>query len=161
MVTYHQAFDIYHTVYRVIRFLKQTDFKEIEVDRLRIFDFFILFPHELKNMTLPVGTAYARTLFNENKYNALPDPKRIFIQLGKYFDTSINCLLSYEMIDPAEFYARKVLITKKELAEQIAMNDGMSISNEVLSLLKTHFLKMPLTELKKRTGLIEYRYDIN
>jgi hypothetical protein len=45
MIIYNQAFDLYHAVYRMLQLLTHFNKKEyVEVDRLRIWDFYVLFP---------------------------------------------------------------------------------------------------------------------
>lgn len=162
MLTYHQAFDIYHTAFRIIRILNVNPGFAFETDRLRIFDFLTLFPHELQNVQLPAGASSYKYKFKETKYNALPNRQRVFIQLGKYFNSSLSCLLSYEIIDFSEYKNDKILLTVNDKSKALYMSFGNESGRamEIESFLNEFFLKMNLTELKKRTGLMEYRYDI-
>ena len=51
MIIYHQAFDLYHTAYRIIQLL--TYFKRgesVEIERLRIWDYYLLFPIEMQRI---------------------------------------------------------------------------------------------------------------
>ena len=48
MAMYNQVFDMYHCIYRIIHILKRLHENEIlELDRLRIWDFYILFPYKI------------------------------------------------------------------------------------------------------------------
>jgi ABC-three component (ABC-3C) system Middle Component 5 len=160
MITYHQTFDIYHTIYRIMRILEINDFFQMERDRLRIFDFLLVFPHELHNVKVPAGAKNIKNKFKESKYNKLTDNKRVFFQIGKYFDNSVQSLFSYEMLDVEKYKSNIILITNQALARKIAVVENSSLNKEVLDILREHFLKMNLTELKERSGLIEYRYDV-
>ena len=48
MIIYNPAFDIYHCVYRMISILSNLVNEKIEVDKLRILDFYMVFPGEIK-----------------------------------------------------------------------------------------------------------------
>lgn len=163
MLTYHQAFDIYHTAFRIIKILNAYPNFSFEKERLRIFDFLILFPHELKNIQIPVGAGSYKYRFKETRYNSLTNRQRVFIQLGKYFNSSLSCLISYEILDIPEVKNNRIkLATGKNFNEFIySFGDNLSIDTEILKFLDEYFLKMNLTELKRRSGLMEYRYDIS
>ena len=46
MLIYSQAYDLYHTMFRILQIMEKT--KEVlEVDKLRILDFYLAFPAEL------------------------------------------------------------------------------------------------------------------
>ena len=53
MIVYQKSFDLYHTVYRMIKLLAH--FKEdgvIEIDRLRIWDYYLLHPNKMQEIKL-------------------------------------------------------------------------------------------------------------
>ena len=53
MIVYQKSFDLYHTVYRMIKLLAH--FKEeglIEIDRLRIWDYYLLYPNKMQTIRL-------------------------------------------------------------------------------------------------------------
>lgn len=160
MITYHQTFDIYHTIFRIIRILGMNNFAQIEKDRLRIFDFLLLFPHELQNFKVPIGAKKIKNQFRETTYNKLTDGKRVFLQIGKYFDNSLQSLFSYGMLDVEKYKSNLILIVNQDLGKRILALNSLSLNEEMLNILKEYFLKMNLSELKERSGLIEYRYDI-
>lgn len=52
MITYNPAFDLYHCIFRMIHIIQRLDDNEcLEVDKIRIWDFYILFPS--KAYTIP------------------------------------------------------------------------------------------------------------
>jgi hypothetical protein len=160
MITYHQTFDIYHTIYRISKILELGDFDPMEKDRLRIFDFLIVFPHELKNVQVPTSLRSIKRAFKETKYNQLSDRKRVFTQTGKFFENSLQSLFSYGLLDVEKYKANIIWVPDSTKARKISSIINHSFSNEILEILKETFLKMNLSELKKRSGLIEYRYDL-
>jgi hypothetical protein len=162
MLTYHPAFDIYHTVFRILKVLTQKPGLTIEIDRLRLFDYFLLFPHEIKKVTLPAGTGEIRKKFKDNKYNFVPNSKRVFSQIEKHQQLALKCLLSYELIDPVLFEDNKVKLGNKEIPEELrkAIENTKSINHEILNFLVEQFLTMSLSTFKQRSHLMEYRYDV-
>lgn len=161
MITYHQVFDIYHTIFRILHILHSKDYAPIEKDRLRIFDFLLLFPHEFKNVKLPVDARKVKGTFKETKYNSLPDRKRIFSQSGKFFESSLQCLLSYGALDVESYKENIIVVVNRNLANKIAGIKHESFDSQIIEILNSIFRTMNLTEFKQRSGLIEYRYDVS
>lgn len=160
MITYHQAFDVYHTSFRIIYFLSTNEIDEIEVERLRIFDFLLLFPHELHNVSMPIGTGSIKSKFKENKYNRVPNRRRVFFQLGKHYELAIKCLISYNLIKIDNYKNGFLSLNQNTITEKIINGYYNSIDSELIKLLKQEFMPLSLYELKKRTKLIEYKYDL-
>ena len=46
MLIYNQAYDLYHTMFRILQIMEKTE-EIIEIDKLRILDFYLAFPSEL------------------------------------------------------------------------------------------------------------------
>ena len=45
MITYNPAFDLYHCIFRMIHIIQRLDDNDcLEVDKIRIWDFYVLFP---------------------------------------------------------------------------------------------------------------------
>lgn len=53
MIIYNQAFDLYHCIFRILNFLNRFNPSDIiEVDKLRIWDFYFLFPNKVYDIRL-------------------------------------------------------------------------------------------------------------
>ena len=53
MTMYNHAFDLYHCIYRIIHILMRLEENDIlELDRLRIWDFYLLFPSKVYEIRL-------------------------------------------------------------------------------------------------------------
>ena len=53
MIVYQPAFDLYHTLFRIMKLLSYFEKNDyIEIERLRIWDYYLLFPNKLKEVTL-------------------------------------------------------------------------------------------------------------
>lgn len=151
MLIYHPAYDIYHTSYRILSLLGNESMNCIEYDRARIYDFVMLFPHDLKNVRLPVGTQSIRKKFAETPYNRLPNRKKVFNQVGNYFELSTQCLISYGALDMDQFKNGELCKGKEFDKIYSELKNKLQPKNILLfSLFKDSFSAIPLQELKKR-----------
>lgn len=52
MLVYHPAFDIYNCVFRMLQLMTSMKQNEVELDKLRIWDFYLTFPNEARENKL-------------------------------------------------------------------------------------------------------------
>ena len=95
MIVYHQAFDLYHTVYRMLHILTHFDKEEsVEIDRLRIWDFYLLFPNKLHIVKLKRNEEDVKKLIKqyiprkENPYELFIDNRKMFEKIKPSFYNS-------------------------------------------------------------------------
>ncbi len=171
MIIYNQAFDLYHTIYRIILFLNR--FEEgvlIEVDRLRIWDFYLLFPNKIHKIRFPKSESDLRKLKNQfikesnNPYETIMEERKIFEKLKPYQLSALNCIASYGIIDKGLLNQQRISITNKQvLTEFMSKSDDVTAKEKnIISLMTSHFFKMSLygtNGLKNRTNLMESKYD--
>ncbi len=167
MLIYHPAFDIYHGIFRILRILDKIPSITLEIDRLRILDFYLLFPNELSNFTFPaeLRNEKSRLPLKSNPYRQINDPKRIFFRLEPYQICALKSLVAREFIDESLFLEGKVQRTENPLPE--ALSKEIQQANEPFPAL-VEFLTGPLLNidlygksgLKGRSDLFEYRYDL-
>lgn len=172
MLIYNQAFDIYHCTFRLINLLnKLEDGRAVEVDRLRIWDFYLTFPNSLHEISLSNNEKDIRDLMKvyiskiDNPYLVLRDKEKMFERIRPYHISAIKCLASYNIINQDYLETNEIKIVDKKLSEQFVANLATISSKEknLINLLTSHFLNMPLHGLngiKRKTGLMEYRYDL-
>lgn len=166
MLIYHPAFDIYHGVFRLLRILAIAPKQQFEIERIRILDFYILFPNELNKFRFPADFKNRRKNFNsENSYQRINDPKRIFYRLEQYQICALRCLVARQFIDPNMFSEGRVMRTQKPLPS--GLNEAVINANKTTQPLVDFFaeslLKIDLYGsggLKGRSDLFEYRYDV-
>ena len=60
MLIYHPAYDAFHCVFRMLAIIETVP--NIEVDKARVLDFYLLFPALMADIRLPVELAHARKL---------------------------------------------------------------------------------------------------
>lgn len=75
---YVPAFDPFHTIFRMLYILKRFDGNEtIEVDRLRIYDFYLLFPYLANKISLKSD----ETQLKDSRRKFIPNkPIQLYIQ---------------------------------------------------------------------------------
>lgn len=172
MIIYNQAFDYYHAIYRMIRFLTHYKHSEfIELDRLRIWDFYFLFPQEVHRITLTKTEDDIRELRKRfikeknNPYKQVFDNKKVFEKLRPYQLTALRCLASYGIIDKALLKENRVsIISESLLKEYHAEFEPLSYTEQnVIALMTLYFSDVSLfgpNGLKNRTKLMVSRYDV-
>lgn len=167
MLVYHPAFDIYNCIFRMLQLLSYTREEEIPFDKLRIWDFYLTFPSQVREISFPSDLRQLKEkVFKDkvNPYEELSDPKRIFERMKTYQLLAVKCLASYGFIDSKLLTKNKIRKTGKllppELTEQIKQ---VSVEkSNVIKLVTSDFVDLPLygtAGLKARTGLIEFKYD--
>lgn len=171
MIVYNQAFDYYHAIYRIIRFL--THFKRgefVEVDRLRIWDFYMLFPDQVHSIKLKTDEKEIRDLRKRfikqknNPYNEVFDNKKVFEKLKPYQITAIECLASYGIINKELLKEKRVsIISEKLLKDYNAKFEDLTYTEQnVIALMTLHFSTISMfgpDGLKSRTQLMVSKYD--
>jgi uncharacterized protein YcbK (DUF882 family) len=161
MLIYHPAYDAYHGIVRIVKILQViSSGKRLEVDRLRIYDYFFLFPNELENVTLPIMQSKFKRILKNNKYNKIQNAKSAFLQIEPIQVLSLKSLASFNFIDSTQLLSDFVQRTTQAIPEELIL-ELSETEKEYLELVSTYFETITLKELKKRSGLMEYRYELS
>ncbi|EGR2702212.1 TPA: hypothetical protein NJ348_003254 [Vibrio parahaemolyticus] len=165
MIIYHPRNDLYHCMFRFISIASMQDLEDFDSVRLRIYDLFYLFPHLVKDIEFPraKGIAELKRSFGSinQPYEVLPDKKRLFSEMGDYHIQALQILKAKGIFEEENgnlrisegFYSPSI---------QKLINDNSNESKELFcKLFQTLNAIQVVGEggLKKRTGLMEYRYD--
>ena len=166
MLIYHPAFDIYNCVFRLLQLLTHMKQEEVEVDRLRIWDFYLTFPNEARNISYPAALSELKSIFKKkapNPYEDLIDAKRIIERMKSYQLSALKCLVSYCLIESKSLAKNIVRRTNKEIPSELSSKfNELTIEKQNVIKLIVGFWELPLYGkygLKDRTGLIEFKYD--
>ena len=171
MIIYHQAFDLYHTVYRMIQLLgyfRRGDY--IEIDRLRIWDYYLLFPNKLAKIRLKRDEKDIKTLISSlilranNPYEEVMDDRKMFEKIKPYQMTAIKCLASYGIVNKNYVTTNRITSISNDLLKDYMVKlEKLSKQEEnTVKLLTSHFYQMSLYGdygLKNRSKLLESKYD--
>lgn len=167
MLVYHPAFDIYNCIFRLLQLLNHSKEDEIHVEKLRIWDFYLVFPTQVQNISFP---AELRTLKEKvfkvktNPYEELSDPKLIFDRMKSFQMSAVKCLASYGFIDKDKLLNNIIKKTTKPIPDTLLAQFKSSTDeiNNVIKLVVNDFVELGLfgsSGLKARTGLIDFKYD--
>lgn len=171
MIIYHQAFDLYHAVYRFIQLLTYFDKSEyVELERIRIWDYYLLFPNKIHDITLKRNEQDVKKLMQqyipkkENPYEVIMDNRKMFERIKPYQLTALKSLASYGIIDKNYLVSNRITVISKDVLQSyLEKYEKLSVREEnVIKLLVTHFYQMSLfgvDGLKNRTQLLESKYD--
>jgi hypothetical protein len=171
MIVYHPAFDLYHSVYRMLQILTHFNRNDyVETERLRIWDFYLLFPDKISTIKLKSNEKDIKELIktfikkSDNPYELLLDNRKVFERIKPYQLGALKCLASYGIIDKDYLNTNRITIISKEILSTYSSKfEALSSKeNNAISLLTSHFYLMSLYGeggLKDRTQLLESKYD--
>jgi hypothetical protein len=140
--------------------------RTIELDRLRIWDFYLTFPNEARNICFPKDLSELKKIFKhkeKNPYEDLIDAKKIIERMKPYQIMSLHCIASYGLIDAKLLSKNVIMRTEKELPQKLlAKFENLSDEKSNIIKLVIGFAGWPLygkNGLKDKTKLIEFKYD--
>lgn len=165
MLIYNQAYDLYHTIFRLLQITEKTN-DNLEIDKLRILDFYLAFPSELMYLKAFRGfKKYEKYIKAEsNKYERVIDRKRLFFKMEFIQISAMKALISYGIFDANEFKNGKIKRTELTLSDEILerLNEANEENMNLITLITGPLASMDLfghLGLKVRTNLIDFKYD--
>lgn len=165
MLLYHPAFDAYHCLFRSILLLQRLDGQWIQKDKLRILDFYLLFPREISTISLPQLMLKEKQKFASfPQYESISNPATVFYQLEEIFENTVKTLVAFKLVELNTTQDDTFRYVKRDLPPALnAMLDARR--NEyaaVLTFLFTYLQPISLhgpDGLKHKTHLLPSRYD--
>lgn len=169
MLTFQPALDPQHTVFRTLRLLDGVATSlPAEVDAMRILDFYVAFPFRAVDFEFRRGQRSLRKVAAaydaRRPYGGLPEDRDLFARMRPLQTLAYETLAAKGILDgdalrrgavapgevdpPAELKARVSALNDEE-KDLVGMLETMCASNELLG----------PDGLKKRSGLMEHRYD--
>lgn len=165
MLIYHPAYDAYHCVFRML--LIFNSIKEIEIEKARLLDFYLMFPSAISKIRLPANLKEARRAA-KNLSNVYHDPinaASTFRDMGEIQQAALKCIAASGLIDMENLAKGLVKRTAQELPVEIQkkISEYMEKRQPITEIILSGLAKIPLRGddgLKHRTELMEHRYDI-
>lgn len=164
MLIYHPAYDAFHCLFRLMTIIDVR--REIEVAKLRIIDFYFLFPAELRHVSLPKGKAGIKAVAKGlvNRYHGPVSPIQTFRELEHIQLAAMGALAAADLIDKHLLPEGVIRRTDKEIGPDVRkmMDQMLDSLPEGAAYAINELAEFPLKGdggLKHRTGLMEYRYD--
>lgn len=164
-ITYQPAFDPFHTIYRIFRLFDYFD--EMEIDKGRIIDFYLLFPFRMSDITFKRSDQRCKKTANAYEqrrgYAIQPASRGLFDSMKPVYEAAAQTMAAEGYLDPAALLAGVLSTTSKsipaDLAGRIAADNGAE--HDLLECLDTllGYDLLGTDGLKARTGLMEHRND--
>lgn len=165
MLIYSHAYDIYHTMFRILQITEKAN-RDLEIDKLRILDFYLAFPTELLEIRSFVGfKKYEKFIKAEsNSYERVIDRKRLFFKMENIQISAMKALISYDLFDANKFKNGILKRTDIQLSESLSnrIRNANEENQNLITLITGPLASMNLyghLGLKQRTNLIEFKYD--
>jgi hypothetical protein len=144
--------------------------ESLEIDRLRIWDFYVLFPDKIYDLGLKQNEKEIRDfrrsviVKSKNPYNQVYDSKKIFNRMRQVQLMAFNCLASYGIINKEDLKANRITLEDENiLAKYIENVTPLNFEeSNVIRFLVKYFKKMSMfgtDGLKSRSKLLESKYD--
>ncbi|MBW3139509.1 hypothetical protein KUV56_08275 [Ferrimonas balearica] len=169
MLIYHPSHDVNHCLYRMLLLLENGSSEGYSLELFRLMDFYLVFPHFIKGLLEP--TTPRPLLKYKKSISEIPEPyetfnneRRVMFEMQAVQSAALNYLLGKKIISISDFNNR--VVKRTDLSLPVVLNDAIENSPELNnSYFKVIIEAIPNirfnggTGLKKRSGLMEYRYD--
>jgi hypothetical protein len=170
MRTYNPAFDLYHSIFRIAHIAaKLDDGESLDVDKVRIWDFYLLFPDKVHSIHLRNDEdelkEYRRVIKKQNNpYDYHGDNRKLFEWIKPVQLSALGCLVSCGILNKEKYEEGRVSVNNSEALAAFLQKAGTITSREqnVLSFMSSLSRVMSMTGvfgLKARTELLESKYD--
>ena len=167
MLIYHPAFDASHCAFRILKlFNTLSDIDFLELDRIKIIDFYIVFPKTMKYIKYPqnIDSKKIRKELNliNNTYRPCRNPYLISKKMSIIQDKVLSILVTNEYLS---FNNLDNSYSKGQKFNQLSLKSTLfenSLKYEIEVLVLKFLLTHPINNkdgLKDRTSLMEFRYD--
>lgn len=165
MLIYSPAYDIHHCIYRAIFILKKLELNDtIEIDRLKIIDFYLVFPSLITEIKFTRNYAGLKKPFNNfiTKYRKVTNKFVTFQTMKPLQDQAIDylCLKGYISYANGGKVSPTPLIRSLNIPIRENYFKGIDIVTEEKLFdffFETEFYGA--NGLKARTNLMEFKYD--
>jgi hypothetical protein len=141
----------------------------VELERLRIWDYYLAFPDEVSNIRFGVKPEdkEIKNLFPKkiNIYNKINNPKKLFARMFPYQMIAIGKLAAYKIVKGDFEETGKVQVINKNKLKKLLRKINYELDareQNVIKAMTTYFYYMSFygeSGLKSRTSLLEYKYD--
>lgn len=168
-LVYNEAFDPYHAVFRAVRLNFACAPDEImPFDMLRILDFYMLFPFRIQGVSLYREDIFWRQISKNYEwaapYGGMPEDTLVFARMEPFQRAAISSLARLGIINRELWSNEEILfesskLTKVIISRAIQENSEMKDIMEILCGLRERYPLLGDDGLKRRTKLMEYRYD--
>lgn len=165
MLIYHPAFDAYHCIFRMLAVTECVN--QLEVDKARLLDFYLLFPAAVASVRLPTTLREARKLAKSatNVYHDPLNPATTFREMRHIQEAALKCIAASGLIDIKRFEAGFVSRTDAKIPDELKrkVDEFLTGRQPIADFVLNGLAEIPLRGhdgLKHRTELMEHKYDV-
>lgn len=165
MLLYHPAFDLNHASYRIMLLLKALSPEYVEPDKLRILDFFFLFPAEIHSIRQP-DKKFKTAFQSYAHYEEMTNPSKVFYQIEPIFNSALSLLKSRGVVVNKESayadefigidYSKVPVEIRSRIEEATRENAGLV---DFLTKMLSQYPLRGVDGLKDRTKLLPFKND--
>jgi hypothetical protein len=167
-ITYEEAYDSYHTMFRMFRQREIFRNEEnIRVEYFQIRDFYILFPFFVSDIRLRNEDKWLRALAKKwrRPYGCTPSPYTIFSKMIAIQRAALTTLAANEYLNSSALENGVVEFSEKEPPREIhELCSKVNLENEeqvsAVKYIYDHYKLNGENGIKSRSGLMEYKYDL-
>jgi hypothetical protein len=165
MLIYHPAYDAHHCVFRMLAVAEIC--KDVEVDKARLLDFYLLFPASVALIRLPADLRNGRKAAKniENPYHDPLNPFATFRDMRLIQEVALKCIAASGLIDVNKLGSGFVVRTDKDIPEMLqnSIKGFLDARQPLADFILQDLSKIPLRGhdgLKHRSEMMEYKYDV-
>lgn len=166
MLIYHPAYDAYHCLFRMIALIDHVN--EIEVDKARILDFYLIFPFLVSEIRMPYNYSGVKKEAKKysNDYRNPINTVSTFRDMHEIQMAAIRCLAATGLIEVNPLEKNIIKRTDKPIPDGLllSMRDFLNAKSDIYTFIISNLSQFPLRGkdgLKDRTNLMEFRYDFS
>ncbi len=171
MITYNPAFDLYHAIFRMAQIVdKLNEGESFEIERVRIWDYYLLFPDKVHTVTVRREEQNLRDYRSNflkaenNPYEYKGNNRKLFEWMKSVQLSALNCMVSCGMLDKERYMQGRVCVADRDMLNAFLHETGGITNRErnvlaFMSLLSRHLPLTGMYGLKARTQLMESKYD--
>ncbi|WP_124414827.1 ABC-three component system middle component 5 [Pseudomonas sp. R4-35-07] len=168
MLIYHPAYDANHCLYRLLAILQATTEFSLTWDQLRILDYYYLFPSQLKNIKpWPASIKEFKVQLKSipEQFEDINNPARVLYDLQVFQKTAALELIAKGIISKFEFESGLIKIDTGLLPIGYLelLDSDLFLRGDAFEIITKALPKVEFngeSGLKKRSGLMEYIYDV-
>lgn len=167
-LAYHPAFDAGHAMFRVLRLHLGLGLQAIEFDKLRILDFYLLFPFRAAGIRFKQSDLKLRALAKQAEeqagYSVLPSDRALFTRMEPAQVAASQTLANRGLVDGGRLREGTIVFEPYPLPVDLqqrieaANHEHAQLALRIVGPLNAYPL-LGRDGLKDRTDLLEYRYD--
>jgi hypothetical protein len=165
-LAFQPAFDAYHGIFRYFELLPLVKGK-FEIDKYRIFDFYMCFPEEMADFRFSPSDARLRRearLASVDRFEAKPNSILLLSRMRPVQLVALETLEREGYLAAGSLEGGMLIPTDKlpstKLGEKIDTRRSQhAAALNVLGAISENYSLLGLNGIKARSGLMEYRYD--